>query len=178
VVPECCCQVCLASAGSPAPLHDGETGDVSNGHIIFHDRWPGRFPDCIDWLNRLILLSDSCFGWRAAGVRLRSISLDCRACGNIKKDIRHHVFEEFMAASIQSKYFSFAIAGVLLSAAVVTTQANAQDATRDAQERACSRDVSRHCRKQINDGDFAIHQCLQQNRDKLSPSCRKVIEGR
>jgi hypothetical protein len=28
----------------------------------------------------------------------------------------------------------------------------------------------------MNDGDFAIQQCLLQNRDKLSPSCRKVVE--
>ncbi|WP_315836911.1 hypothetical protein [Bradyrhizobium prioriisuperbiae] len=63
----------------------------------------------------------------------------------------------------------------LVSIPSFVAPAAAQD--RAAQEKACSRDVSRHCRKLMNDGDFAIQQCLLQNREKLSPSCRKVVEG-
>jgi hypothetical protein len=45
------------------------------------------------------------------------------------------------------------------------------------QERdACSRDASRLCRKQLADGDSAVQQCLQQNRDRLGRACRKVFE--
>jgi hypothetical protein len=45
------------------------------------------------------------------------------------------------------------------------------------QERAaCRRDASRFCRQQLND-DFAVQQCLQQNRAKLSQPCQKVFES-
>jgi hypothetical protein len=94
-----------------------------------------------------------------------------------------------MLSSIRATGFRFAVSGILLSAVAFamlalapvltpafTTAANAQDA-RDEEQRACSRDVSRHCRKLMNEGDMVIFQCLQQNRDKLSPSCRKVVES-
>jgi len=67
------------------------------------------------------------------------------------------------------------VTAVLLLAGL--TVAVAQD-QRSTQQQACSRDVSRHCRKVMNDGDMAIYQCLQQNRDTLSSACRKVIENR
>lgn len=86
-----------------------------------------------------------------------------------------------MAASIRVMCFKFAVFGILLSALVappsgLVTPANAQDARSD-QQSACSRDVSRHCRKLMNDGDMAIFQCLKQNHDKLSPACRKMVDS-
>jgi hypothetical protein len=46
-----------------------------------------------------------------------------------------------------------------------------------AQERtACSRDASRLCRNQLADGDNAVQQCLQQNRERLGRSCRKAFQ--
>jgi cysteine rich repeat protein len=46
-----------------------------------------------------------------------------------------------------------------------------------AQEQsACTRDAQRFCRKDLgNDG--AVQSCLQQNRAKLSTSCKKVFES-
>jgi len=45
------------------------------------------------------------------------------------------------------------------------------------QERtACSRDASRLCRNELADGDNATQQCLQQNRERLSRSCRKAFQ--
>ncbi|MFY9956593.1 hypothetical protein [Bradyrhizobium sp.] len=45
------------------------------------------------------------------------------------------------------------------------------------QERqACSRDASRLCRKQMSEGDSAVQQCLQQQRDRLGRACRKAFE--
>jgi hypothetical protein len=45
------------------------------------------------------------------------------------------------------------------------------------QERtACSRDASRLCRKQLADGDAAVQQCLQQNREQLGRACRKAFQ--
>jgi hypothetical protein len=44
------------------------------------------------------------------------------------------------------------------------------------EQKACSRDASRFCRKQL--GDYAsVQQCLQQNRTKLSAACKKVFES-
>ena len=44
------------------------------------------------------------------------------------------------------------------------------------EQKACSRDASRFCRKQLGD-DSAVQQCLQQNRAKLSAACKKVFES-
>jgi hypothetical protein len=40
---------------------------------------------------------------------------------------------------------------------------------------ACARDVSRHCRAKMNDGDMVVLSCLQENRAKLSKACAKVL---
>ena len=40
---------------------------------------------------------------------------------------------------------------------------------------ACARDVTRHCRAVMNNGDSAVLACLKQNRAKLSKTCDKVL---
>jgi hypothetical protein len=44
------------------------------------------------------------------------------------------------------------------------------------EQKACSRDASRFCRKQLGN-DTAVQQCLQQNRMKLSSACQKVFQS-
>ena len=44
-----------------------------------------------------------------------------------------------------------------------------------AEQKACARDVSRHCKASINADDFAILRCLQANRPKLAPACVQVL---
>jgi hypothetical protein len=39
----------------------------------------------------------------------------------------------------------------------------------------CARDVARHCRAVMNDGDSAVLACLKQNRAKISKTCEKVL---
>jgi hypothetical protein len=39
----------------------------------------------------------------------------------------------------------------------------------------CARDVTRHCRAVMNDGDMAVLACLKQNRPRLSKTCEKVL---
>jgi Cysteine rich repeat len=39
----------------------------------------------------------------------------------------------------------------------------------------CARDVARHCRAVMNDGDTAILSCLKENRAKISKTCEKVL---
>ena len=44
------------------------------------------------------------------------------------------------------------------------------------EQKSCSRDASRFCRKQLGN-DMAVQQCLQQNRSRLSSACRKVFQS-
>jgi hypothetical protein len=44
------------------------------------------------------------------------------------------------------------------------------------EQRACSPDASRFCRKVLSD-DTAVQQCLQQHRARLSRACRAVFES-
>jgi hypothetical protein len=43
------------------------------------------------------------------------------------------------------------------------------------EQKACSRDVSRFCRPLMDQGDFVILACLQQNRPKLTSACNHVL---
>jgi hypothetical protein len=53
--------------------------------------------------------------------------------------------------------------------------ASAASAQQQQEHDACARDVARHCRPVINDGDSAVLACLQQNRARLSRACAKVL---
>ena len=52
----------------------------------------------------------------------------------------------------------------------------AQHAGTPEEQRACSRDASRLCRNALGN-DWAVQQCLQQNRARLSRPCSKVFAG-
>jgi len=45
------------------------------------------------------------------------------------------------------------------------------------EQKACARDVQRHCRPVIDQGDFTILACLQQNRPKISVACDQVLKS-
>ena len=45
------------------------------------------------------------------------------------------------------------------------------------EQKACARDVQRFCRPVIDQGDFTILACLQQNRPKISASCDQVLKS-
>jgi hypothetical protein len=40
---------------------------------------------------------------------------------------------------------------------------------------ACARDVARHCRAVMNDGDNVVLGCLKQHRARISRACEKVL---
>ena len=67
----------------------------------------------------------------------------------------------------------FFLALILLSVPV-STGALAHSGT-DQEEKACTRDTQRFCRKLMGQGDFTILACLKENRPKLSPACRDVL---
>jgi hypothetical protein len=45
------------------------------------------------------------------------------------------------------------------------------------EQKACSRDVQRFCRAVIDQGDFTVLACLQQNRPKLTAACDQVLKN-
>jgi hypothetical protein len=63
---------------------------------------------------------------------------------------------------------------VILLSIQVSTGALAHSGT-DQEEKACTRDVQRFCRKLMGQGDFTILACLKENRAKLSLACRYVL---
>jgi len=62
----------------------------------------------------------------------------------------------------------------------VSTGAFAQQQQRSGtpqEQAACSRDVQRHCRKVIDQGDFVILACLKEHRAQLSAACDQVLKN-
>jgi hypothetical protein len=45
------------------------------------------------------------------------------------------------------------------------------------EQAACRHDVIRHCRTVVNENQFVILACLQQNRPRLSVACRTVLQS-
>jgi hypothetical protein len=58
----------------------------------------------------------------------------------------------------------------IISFVLVASAASAQQG-----HDACARDVARHCRAVMNDGDSAVLGCLKQHRARLSRACDKVL---
>ena len=65
----------------------------------------------------------------------------------------------------------------LLSSAVSSDAFAQQRSGTPDEQKACARDVQRFCRAVIDQGDFTILACLQQNRPKISPSCNQVLKN-
>ena len=73
------------------------------------------------------------------------------------------------------KYF---LALTLLALSVSTAAVAQQQRSGTPEEQAaCSRDVQRFCRPVIDQGDFTILACLQQNRPKLTKACDQVLKN-
>ena len=70
----------------------------------------------------------------------------------------------------------FFLALTLLSLSVSTGAiAQQQRSGTPAEQKACARDVQRFCRPLMDQGDFVILACLQQNRPKLTAPCNQVL---
>ena len=73
------------------------------------------------------------------------------------------------------------LALTLLSISVSSQAAFAQQqqqrgGTADEQK-ACTRDVQKHCRPVIDQGDFTILACLKEHRSKISAACDQVLKN-
>lgn len=69
----------------------------------------------------------------------------------------------------------FFVLFALLTFGSTAAMAQAQHSGTDTEQKACARDVTRHCRKLMDQGDFAILACLQQHRPQLSKACAQVL---
>jgi hypothetical protein len=70
--------------------------------------------------------------------------------------------------------FFFALMLLSLSVSTGAIAQQQRSGTPDEQK-ACSRDVSRFCRTVMDQGDFTVLACLQQNRAKLTKACSQVL---
>lgn len=71
----------------------------------------------------------------------------------------------------------FFLALALLSIPVSTGAVAQQRSGTPEEQKACARDVQRFCRQLMDQGDFTILACLQQNRPKLTPACDQVLKN-
>jgi hypothetical protein len=70
------------------------------------------------------------------------------------------------------------LALTLLSLSISTGALAQQQRSGTPEEQvACSRDVQRHCRAVMDQGDFTVLACLQQNRPKLTKACDQVLKN-
>jgi hypothetical protein len=75
-------------------------------------------------------------------------------------------------------FLAFALLSLSVSTgAIADPQPQPQRSGTPEEQAACSRDVQRHCRPVIDQGDFTILACLQQNRPKLSVACDQVLKS-
>jgi hypothetical protein len=62
-----------------------------------------------------------------------------------------------------------------LGAAIASAPAHAQDDVRKRGDRACGGDSRKMCSKYFGQGDMGVLGCLQQNKARLSGSCRRFL---
>jgi hypothetical protein len=69
-------------------------------------------------------------------------------------------------------FFALTLLSVSLSTGAIAQQ---QRSGTPDEQKACARDVSRFCRAVMDQGDFTVLACLQQNRTKLTAACNQVL---
>ena len=73
--------------------------------------------------------------------------------------------------------FALALLSVSVPAGAIAQQQPPQRSGTAEEQAACSRDVQRFCRPVIDQGDFTILACLQQNRPKITKACDQVLKS-
>ena len=73
-------------------------------------------------------------------------------------------------------FLAFALLSLSVSTGAIADPQPQRSGTPEEQA-ACSRDVQRHCRPVIDQGDFTILACLQQHRPKLTVACNTVLKN-
>ena len=74
--------------------------------------------------------------------------------------------------------FVLALALVSSTSAAFAQKQQIQGRPGTAEEQAaCTRDVQRHCRSVMDQGDFVILACLKEHRTKISSACDQVLKN-
>lgn len=68
-----------------------------------------------------------------------------------------------------------ALLAPLSTAAMAQNQSASQRSGTEAEQKACTRDVTRHCRQLMDQGDLVILGCLKEHRAKLTKACNQVL---
>jgi hypothetical protein len=77
---------------------------------------------------------------------------------------------------MRNLFLALALFSISVSTGAIAQQQPQQRSGTPEEQKACSRDVERHCRPVIDQGDFTILACLQQNRPKLTAACAQVLK--
>ena len=73
--------------------------------------------------------------------------------------------------------FLFALTLLSISTSTGVIAQQQQRSGTPEEQKACARDVQRFCRTIMDQGDFVILACLQQNRPKITPACDQVLKN-
>jgi hypothetical protein len=77
---------------------------------------------------------------------------------------------------MRNLFLALILFSISVSTGAIAQQQPQQRSGTPEEQKACSRDVERHCRPVIDQGDFTILACLQENRPKLTPACAQVLK--
>jgi hypothetical protein len=75
---------------------------------------------------------------------------------------------------MRKTFFVAALLSLSVTAGAVAQQQ--QHGGTPEEQKACAHDVQKYCRSVMNDSDLVVLSCLQQNREKLTKSCDKVLK--
>src|SRR6266550_4654851 len=82
------------------------------------------------------------------------------------------------ASLVQSRAKFLAVIALSISTLLIASApSQAQDDMRARGDRACGHDAKRVCKKFNGQGDMAMLSCFQQNKVRLSRSCRTFLTG-
>jgi Cysteine rich repeat len=74
-------------------------------------------------------------------------------------------------------FFALTLLSLSLSDAAFAQQPQPGVRGTPEEQKACTRDVQKHCRAVIDQGDFTILACLKENRAKISQGCDQVLKS-
>lgn len=72
-------------------------------------------------------------------------------------------------------FLLLALLAPLSTAAMAQNQSPNQRSGTEEEQKACTRDVTRHCRQLMDQGDLVILGCLKEHRAKLTKACNQVL---
>ena len=75
---------------------------------------------------------------------------------------------------MRTYFFILTLLSLSLSNAALAQQ---QQRGTPEEQKACTRDVQKHCRAVIDQGDFTVLACLKENRAKISQACDQVLKS-